>query len=126
MQGSVSGVFEVEDRNTELLFVTLNKSDKDFSPSTLYDDYVVNEYQFHWQSQNKDSHSGSGLRFVEQTKNKKKFLLFVREYKNDGFGNTCSFICFGLVDYVSSTGDKPVSFNWKMQQLILPQFLKIG
>ena len=53
-------------------------------------------------------------------------LLLVREYKNDGFGNTCSFICFGLVDYVSSTGDKPVSFNWKMQQLILPQFLKIG
>ena len=126
MQGSVSGVFEVEDRNTELLFVTLNKSDKDFSPSTLYDDYVVSEYQFHWQSQNKDSHAGSGLRFVEQAKNKKKFLLFVREYKKDGFGNTCPFICFGLVDYISSTGDKPMSINWKMQQPILPQFLKIG
>lgn len=72
MHGSVSGVLEVEDRNTELLFVTLNKSDKDFSPSTLYDDYVVSEYQFYWQSQNKDSHAGSGLRFVEQTKKTKR------------------------------------------------------
>ena len=53
-------------------------------------------------------------------------LLFVREYKKDGFGNTCPFICFGLVDYVSSTRDKPMSINWKMQQPILPQFLKLG
>lgn len=126
MQGSVAGVFNIEELNTELFFVTLNKSDKDFSPSTQYDDYVVGEYQFHWQSQNTDSHKGRGLRFVEQAKNKKKFLLFVREYKQDGFGNTCPFCCFGLVDYISSTGDKPMSINWRMQHPILPQFLKIG
>lgn len=126
MQGSVAGVFNIEELNTELFFVTLNKSDKDFSPSTQYDDYVVSEYKFHWQSQNSDSHKGRGLRFVEQAKNKKKFLLFVREYKRDGFGNTCPFCCFGLVDYISSTGDKPMSINWRMQHPILPQFLKIG
>ena len=126
MQGSVAGVFNIEELNTELFFVTLNKSDKDFSPSTQYDDYVVSEYKFHWQSQNSDSHKGRGLRFVEQAKNKKKFLLFVREYKRDGFGNTCPFYCFGLVNYISSIGDKPMSINWRMQHPILPQFLKIG
>lgn len=124
MQGCVSGAFNIEEMNTELFFVTLNKSDKDFSPSTMYDDYVVNENQFHWKSLNTDTHQGRGRRFVEQAKNKKKFLLFVREYKRDGFGNTCPFYCFGLVDYISSRDDKPMSIDWRMHQPILPQFIK--
>ena len=113
-----------EEMNTELFFVTLNKSDKDFSASTMYDDYVVSENQFHWKSQNTDTHQGKGKRFVEQEKNKKKFLLFVRENKHDGFGNTCPFYCFGLVDYISSRDDKPMSIDWRMHQPILPQFIK--
>ncbi|MBO7433085.1 MAG: DUF3427 domain-containing protein [Salinivirgaceae bacterium] len=123
MQGSVSGVFKIDEVNTELFFVTLNKSDKDFSASTMYDDYVINENKFHWKSQNTDSHQGRGKRFVEQKRNKKKFILFVREYKHDGFGNTCPFYCFGLVDYISSRDDKPMSIDWQMHQPILPQFL---
>ena len=33
----------------------LNKSEKDFSPITIYNDYVVSETQFHWQSQFSDA-----------------------------------------------------------------------
>ena len=124
MQGSVSGVFNIDERKTELFFVTLNKSEKYFSASTMYDDYVVNENQFHWKSQNTDSHQGKGKRFVEQALNKKKFLLFVRESKYDGFGNTCPFYCFGFVDYISSYDDKPMSIDWHVRQPILPQFIK--
>ena len=124
MQGSVSGIFKIDELNTELFFVTLNKSDKDFSPSTMYDDYVISENKFHMKSQNTDSHSGSGKRFVEQAQNHKKFILFVREDKKDGFGNTCPFYCFGLVDYISSRDDRPMSIDWKVQQPILPQFIK--
>lgn len=123
MQGSVAGVFNIEELNTELFFVTLNKSDKDFSAETMYNDYVVSEYEFRWESQNTDSHQGKGSRFIEQKKNGKKFLLFVRENKKDGYGNTCPFICFGLVDYIRSKGDKPMKINWQMHQPILPNFL---
>jgi len=123
MQGSAAGVFNIDELNTELFFVTLNKSDKDFSASTMYDDYVVSENQFHWKSQNTDTHQGRGRRFVEQKENKKKFLLFVREYKKDGFGNTCPFYCFGLVDYISSRDDRPMSIDWRMHHPILPQFV---
>jgi len=124
MQGSVAGVFRVEEVNAELFFVTLNKSDKDFSPSTQYNDYVVSEDLFHWQSQNTDSHSGSGRRFVEQRRNGRRFVLFVRENKRDGYGNTCPFYCFGLVDYLSSSGDYPMSIEWRLQQKALPEFVK--
>ena len=33
--------------NTELLFINLKKSEKDFSPTTMYDDYAINETLFH-------------------------------------------------------------------------------
>lgn len=33
----------------------LNKSEKDFSSTTIYNDYVVSETQFHWQSQFSDA-----------------------------------------------------------------------
>jgi hypothetical protein len=84
---------------------------------------MSNNY-FHWQSQNKDSHNGSGRRFVEQRTNKKRFLLFVREEKRDGFGNTSPFYCFGFVDYVRSSGDNPMNIEWKLQHPVLPQFIK--
>lgn len=124
MQGAVSGLFKVDAYNTELLFVTLNKSDKDFSPSTQYEDYVVSERLFHWQSQNSESHSRGGQRFVNQSTNHKHFMIFVRENKNDGFGNTCPFYCFGFGQYVSSSGDRPMNVLWSMEHSIMPQFLK--
>src|SRR5690606_14414883 len=34
--------------NTEALFINLKKSEEDFSPTTLYDDYAINELLFHW------------------------------------------------------------------------------
>ncbi len=123
MRGQVAGVVKIDELNTELFFVTLNKSDKDFSAETMYNDYVVSENEFRWESQNKDSHQGTGRRFVEQAANGKKFLLFVRENKKDGYGNTCPFICFGLVNYICSKDDKPMKINWQTHQPILPQFL---
>ena len=32
----------------DIFFITLNKSDKDFSLSTFYEDYSINERLFHW------------------------------------------------------------------------------
>ena len=124
MQGSASGVFNIEEYNTEIFFVTLNKSDKDFSPSTQYNDYVISENLFHMQSQNNDSHKGKGSRFVNQGSNHKRFMLFVRETKKDGYGNTNPFYCLGYVNYVSSSGDYPMNIIWRTEQPIMAQFLK--
>ena len=47
----------------------------------------------------------------------------MREKKKDEFGNTCPFICFDIIDYISSKGDKPMKINWQMHHPILPGFL---
>lgn len=123
MQGAVAGVYNVPGLNTEVFFVTLNKSDKEFSPTTMFNDYVIGDKLFHWQSQNTDSHSGRGARFVNQKENQKKFILFVRQDSKDGYGNTCPFTCFGLVDYVSSEKDFPMNITWSLQHPVLPAFV---
>lgn len=125
MQGAASGVFNLPEHNATLLFVTLNKSEKDFSPSTQYNDYLINEEYFHWQSQNTDSHNNNGgRRYTEQAQTKNKIILFVREEKKDGFGNTSPFHCFGLVDYVSSHDDFPMNVKWRLQKPAMAQYLK--
>lgn len=125
MQGAASGVFNLQEHNATLLFVTLNKSEKDFSPSTQYNDYLINEEFFHRQSQNTDSHNNNGgRRYTEQSQTKNKIILFVREERKDGFGFTSPFHCFGLVDYVSSHDDFPMNITWKLQNPAMPQYLK--
>ena len=125
MQGAASGSFNLPEHNAVLLFVTLNKSEKDFSPSTQYDDYLINDLYFHWQSKNTDAHHNKGGRlYTEQLQNKRKVILFVRQEKRDGFGNTSAFHCFGLVDYVSSYDDFPMNVTWRLHQPAMAQYLK--
>ena len=45
------GVKWLPEKNIDVFFVTLNKADKDYSPTTMYNDYSINESLFHWQSQ---------------------------------------------------------------------------
>ncbi len=45
------GVLWIESKKTDIFFITLNKSDKDYSPTTMYEDYSINDELFHWQSQ---------------------------------------------------------------------------
>lgn len=106
------------DEKTELLWVTLNKSDRDFSPSTQYEDYAISETLFQWQSQNTASHDNAGRRYVEQTQTHQQFLLFVREQKKDAYGLTESYYCLGPVRYVSSRGDRPMTITWRMENEI--------
>jgi superfamily II DNA or RNA helicase len=117
------GVLEVKDDNIEILFVTLNKSEKQFSPTTMYHDYAINEHLFHWQSQNSARPDrGKGLSYVEQNKNAKRVFLFVREQSKDENGRTMSFVNFGEVNYVSHTGSQPMSITWRLLQT-MPSFM---
>lgn len=52
----------------ELFFVTLEKEEKHFSPTTRYRDYAISASRFHWQSQSTTSEdSETGLRYREPT-----------------------------------------------------------
>ena len=42
------GTKYLPDKKTDVHFVTLNKAEKDYSPTTMYEDYSINEVLFHW------------------------------------------------------------------------------
>jgi len=112
---SREGVLNLPDINTELLFVTLNKSDKQFSPTTMYHDYAISPVLFHWQTQNSAKPtSGKGLAYIKQKETKKSFILFVREQSKDENGRTMGFVNFGPVEFIKSEGSQPMNITWKL------------
>ncbi len=119
------GVAFSKEKNTELLFVTLNKSEKDFSPTTLYNDFAISETIFHWQSQNESKpDSGKGLSYVQHKENEKIILLFVREKNKDEFGNTMSFVFLGEGNLIDHYDSKPMSIRWKLNEPMPPYLWK--
>lgn len=112
------GVKYLEDKKVDIFLITLNKSEKDFSPSTLYEDYAINEVLFHWQSQSTTSvESATGKRYLNHKALNSKVVLFVREnQQRDGLTEPYTYL--GLADYSSHSGSKPISIVWKLQEEI--------
>lgn len=111
------------ERKFAMVFVTINKSDKEYSPSTRYEDYAISATQFHWQSMNGVRiDSEEGQRIIQQPTNGWKYILFVRDAKKDEYGNTNGYYCLGLIDYNSSIGERPMNVVWDMQHSI-PGFI---
>lgn len=117
------GVANNKELNTELLFIDLVKSEEDFSPTTMYNDYAVSDTLFHWQSQNATSpESTKGLSYISHEASNKHILLFIREKSTDQYGNTMGYVFVGdgkLKDYY---GSKPMSINWQLSEPI-PNYL---
>lgn len=114
-----------KDKGIDVFLLTLNKADKDYSPTTMYNDYSINEELFHWQSQSTTSEtSPTGQRYIHHKEKGSKVLLFVREFKNDSFGNVSPYTFLGEATYVSHTGSKPMNITWRLEKPIPARFLK--
>ena len=117
------GVLYVEERKMDVFFVTLVKSEKDYSPTTMYQDYAVNERVFHWQSQSRTTvNSPTGRRYINQRHTKHPVLFFIREKKRNDYGVTMPYTCVGLADYKRHHGSAPISMEWTMREP-LPAFV---
>ena len=89
------------DKKTDVHFVTLNKAEKDYSPTTMYEDYSINEVLFHWQSQSTTSQSSTtGQRYMNHRSMGVRELLFVREFKSGKLG-AAPYTFLGLADFLS-------------------------
>lgn len=118
------GVKWLPDKGIDVFINTLNKSEKNYSPTTMYNDYSINEWLFHWQSQSTTAEdSPTGQRYIHHVKRGTKVALFVREYENDIIG-TAPFTFLGLAEYVSHEGSRPMSIIWHLRSPIPARFIK--
>ena len=120
------GVKWLPEKNIDVFFVTLNKADKDYSPTTMYNDYSINESLFHWQSQSTTAeNSPTGQRYIHHKERGSKVLLFVREFKADRMtGGAEAYTYLGTANYVKHTGSRPMNITWQLNRPIPAKFLK--
>ena len=109
-----------------LLFVTLQKSEKDYSPTTMYKDYAISARRFHWQSQSRTStKSTKGRRHTDHQDQGITPLLFVRTRKREN-GITTPYLFLGLLTYVKHDGDRPMSILWHLPTPMPADFLRVA
>lgn len=120
------GVKWLPEKQVDIFFITLNKSDKDYSPTTMYNDYSINNTLFHWQSQSTTADtSATGKRYINHAQQGSKILLFVREFKADKIANSAApYTYLGTATYVSHTGSKPMNVVCKLDSPIPAKYLK--
>ncbi|NGO11462.1 DUF3427 domain-containing protein [Streptomyces sp. HC44] len=110
------GVQWVEDLQTDALLITLEKNEKDFSPTIRYKDYALSPTLFHWESQNATAeHSRTGLRYQQHAQQGSHVLLFMRRYKNNDIGKSQPWMLLGPATYVEHTGSKPMAITWQLE-----------
>jgi superfamily II DNA or RNA helicase/HKD family nuclease len=105
--GWITGVRYDEATNTDLLLVTLNKSEEHYTPTTMYRDFVISRDRFHWESQSGASqHTGAGKRYVDRSS---RILLFMR------FERTDPYLFIGQGDLESADGNRPIAITWTLR-----------
>jgi superfamily II DNA or RNA helicase/HKD family nuclease len=109
------GVKFLPELRADLLFITLNKTEKEYSPTTMYKDYALDEALFHWQSQSTTSDtSPTGQRYIHHEKQGHQILLFVREQKTFN-ALACPYYFLGPATYVRHTENRPMSIVWRLK-----------
>lgn len=101
---------------TDALLVTLKKSEADYSPTTMYRDYAINQDYFHWESQSTTSaDSATGRRYATHAELGSNVVLFVRRAKTGDIG-TEPYTCLGTVQFELASGSRPLQIVWKLDR----------
>lgn len=103
------GVLWMREEHLDVFLVTLDKDEKQFSPSTRYEDRAVSRDLFHWKSQSQTREdSETGLRYQSIGAGRNRGILFVRE------NGRCPYLFVGDVRYLKHEGSRPMGIDWKL------------
>ncbi len=116
------GVVYVPELNVDAFFVTLKKSEADYSPTTMYRD-PISPTLFHWESQSTTTvASPTGQRYVNGTST---VLLLVREQAKDDFG-TAPYLFLGPATHVEHAGERPIAITWRLDNPMPSDFFQMA
>lgn len=109
------GVLHLRHSKVDAFFVTLQKTEDEYSPTTMYEDYLISHNLFHWQSQSSTSaDSPTGQRYINHRSESYTPLLFVRETKKLSSNLAAPYYYLGPCEYVSHSGNRPLNIIWKL------------
>ena len=103
----------VRQGNDTFLFVTLDKSAH--VEAFQYKDHFLSPDGFQWQSQNRTARENATGISIQQHKERGITVhLFVRPRTKTGDGRGAAFYYCGPVEFVSWSGDRPITVVWKL------------
>lgn len=109
------GVLHFPDKKAYALLLTFQKTEKEFSPSTMYADYPVSRELLHWESQaNTPQQSTAGQNLTDHQVRGYTILLFARDQKKRN-GCTVPFVYLGPAERVSYESERPIKMVWLLQ-----------
>ena len=121
------GVYFDPHSQCNLLFVTLHKDEADYSASTLYKDYALGPKRFHWQSQSGTRPTDKkGVRHVHHIEQGIMPLLFVRERRKDGRGQSMAYMFLGPVTIADWSEQRPMNVEWELEHEMPSEMLRVA
>jgi hypothetical protein len=94
--------------------VTFQKTEKEFSPSTMYQDYPISREMLHWETQSQTSQaSETGQNLIHHRERGYTMLFFARARKKV-FGVTAPFTFLGSANLVSYQAERPIQMVWRL------------
>ena len=90
------------------MLITFQKTEREFSPSTMYADYPISRELFHWESQSNTSQaSPTGQNIIHHQERGYTILLFARDVKQRN-GATMPFTYLGPADVERYESERPI------------------
>ncbi|MEQ9464386.1 MAG: DUF3427 domain-containing protein [Haliea sp.] len=110
------GAFHSREHKFYANLITFQKEERDFSPTTRYEDYPISRTKLHWQSQSGTSQaSDRGKGYIHFKERGYVVLFFARLKKRQGL-ETSPFVFLGAAkDLLSYEGDRPISMVWELE-----------
>jgi superfamily II DNA or RNA helicase/HKD family nuclease len=109
------GVIHCRQIRAYVLLVTYQKTEREFSPSTMYADYPINRDLLHWESQsNTPQSSSAGQNLIHHHERGYTILIFARNTKKKN-GVTLPYTYLGPAERVNHEGERPIRMVWRLQ-----------
>ncbi len=119
---SREGVRYIRQEHTDLFFITLQKVEGKFSPTTMYKDYAISPTLFHWESQSTTTESSpTGQRYINHVSLDSSVCLFARESPV-----TVPFVFLGKGTYVQHERERPMRITWRLDHALPGDFYLVA
>ncbi len=113
------GVKFVSPERADMLFVTLQKTEEHFSPTTMYRDRAVSPDVFQWESQSTTTiRSKTGQRYLTHDELGSSVHLFVRETRRTALDVASPYLYAGQAHYQSHQGERPIEIMWRLERAL--------
>jgi len=108
------GIFHNKDIKTYAFLITYQKTEHEFSPTTMYADYPISRDLMHWESQSSTTQiSPAGKNIIHHKEKGYTILLFARDQKARN-GVTVPFTYLGPATIVSYEDERPIKIVWRL------------